>query len=187
MCSPPRTTSRRWCGISRLPLPRTRGFPPRQQALLAAEQQQASTTTKGHGRLEKRTLRTTTVLNDYLDWPSVGQVFWLERACTKQGRTTREEVQGITSLTREQADAGQLLAILRGHWGIENGLHYVRDVTLGEDASRVRKGSAPTILAGLRNAALVLLQRLELGSVAEAIRACVFRPKRAIRLVLGQE
>jgi predicted transposase YbfD/YdcC len=127
------------------------------------------------------------VLNDYLDWPSVGQVFWLRRERTQDGQTTVEEVYGITSLTRAEADAARLLDILRGHWGIENRLHYVRDVTLAEDASRVRKGSAPSLLAGLRNAALVLLGQLNLASIAEAIRACAFRPKVAIRLVLGQQ
>lgn len=114
-------------------------------------------------------------------------MFWLRRERTQGGKTTGEEVYGITSLSREEADAGYLLGILRGHWGIENGLHYVRDVTLAEDASRVRKGSAPTILAGLRNAALVLLEQLKLASIAEAIRACAFRPRIAIRLVLGRK
>ena len=75
--------------------------------------------------------------------------------------------------------------MLRGHWGIENGLHYVRDVTLGEDRCRVRKGSAGAVLAGLRNAALVLLERLEASSIAEAIRACILRPKRALRLLFS--
>jgi len=114
-------------------------------------------------------------------------VFWLRRERSQDGTLTVEEAYGITSLTRQEADAEQLLDILRGHWGIENGLHYVRDVTLAEDASRVRKGAAPTILAGLRNAALVLLGKLNLASIAEAIRACAFRPKIAIRLVLGWE
>ena len=122
-------------------------------------------------------MQTSTLLNDYLDWPGVAQVFWLRRERTQRGKTTVEDVYGITSLSRAQADAGQLLQLLRGHWGIENGLHYVRDVTLGEDACRVRKGAA--VLAGLRNAALVLLGRLELPSMAEAVRACVLRPKRA--------
>lgn len=110
-------------------------------------------------------------------------MFWLRRERTEQGRTTVEDVYGITSLTRAQADAGRLLDLLRGHWGIENGLHYVRDVTLGEDGCRVRKGAAATVLAGLRNAALVLLDRLNLPTVAAAVRACVLRPKRAVRLL----
>jgi predicted transposase YbfD/YdcC len=161
--------------------------PPRQQALLAADQQQARDTTKGHGRLEQRALRTLTVLNDYLDWPGVGQVFWLRRERAQGGKTTVEDVYGVTSLTREAADAGHLLELLRGHWGIENGLHYVRDVTLAEDGCRVRKGAAPTTLAGLRSAALVLVRQLNLASIAEASRACAFRPKLAIRLVLGRQ
>jgi Transposase DDE domain len=139
--------------------------------------------TKGHGRIERRTVRTTTLLNDYLDWPAIGQVFWLRRERTVNGVTSVEDLYGISSLSRERADAGRFLELLREHWGIENGLHYVRDVTLGEDASRVRKGSSGSVLAGLRNAALVLLGRLGLPSIAEAIRACVLRPRRALRLL----
>lgn len=135
--------------------------------------------------MERRTLTTATLLNDYLDWPGVGQVYWLRRERTVAGVTTVEDVYGISSLSRERAEAGRFLALLRGHWGIENGLHYVRDVTLGEDGCRVRQGSAGTLLAGLRNAALVLLDRLRLASVAEAIRACVLRPKRALRLLFS--
>jgi DDE family transposase len=154
--------------------------------LVAADQQQASELSKGHGRLEKRTLRTTTLLNDYLDWPSVGQVFWLRRERTVQGKTTVEDLYGLSSLPRAEAPAGRLLELLRAHWQIENGLHYVRDVTLGEDACRVHTGSSAGVLAGLRNAALVLLDRLNLPSVAAAVRACVLRPKRAFRLLFGQ-
>jgi Transposase DDE domain len=139
--------------------------------------------TKGHGRIERRTVRTTTLLNDYLDWPQIGQVFWLRRERTVNGVTSVEDLYGISSLSRERADAGRFLELLREHWGIENSLHYVRDVTLGEDASRVRKGSSGSVLAGLRNAALVLLGRLGLPSIAEAIRACVLRPRRALRLL----
>jgi Transposase DDE domain len=139
--------------------------------------------TKGHGRIERRTVRTTTLLNDYLDWPQIGQVFWLRRERTLNGVTSVEDLYGISSLSRERADARRFLELLREHWGIENGLHYVRDVTLGEDASRVRKGSSGSVLAGVRNAALVLLGRLGLPSIAEAIRACVLRPRRALRLL----
>lgn len=116
----------------------------------------------------------------------MGQVFWLRRERTEQGKTTVEDLYGITSLSRAEADAGRLLELLRGHWQIENGLHYVRDVTLGEDRCRVRKGKSAWVLAGLRNAALALLDRLKLPSVAAAIRACVLRPKRAFRLLFGR-
>ncbi len=62
-----------------------------------------------------------------------------------------ETVRGITSLNTERANAARLLQLTRRHWGIENGLHYRRDVTLGEDASRIRKGAAPQVMAALRN------------------------------------
>jgi hypothetical protein len=142
--------------------------------------------TKGHGRIEVRTIRTTTALNDYLaDWPGARQVYWLRRERTAGGRTTTEDEYGLASLGRDRAAAARLLELRRGHWGIENGLHYVRDVTLGEDACRVRKGAAASVLAGLRNAALVLLDSLGLASMAEATRHCAFRPRRAIRLLFS--
>jgi hypothetical protein len=151
---------------------------------VASQQQQAREVTKGHGRTEARTIRTTTLLNGYLaDWPGVQQVYWLRRERTEGGRTTVEDEYGITSLPRDRADAVRLLGLRRGHWQIENGLHYIRDVTLGEDACRVRKGAAASVLAGLRNAALVLLDSLGLASIAEATRHCLLRPRRAIRLL----
>ena len=106
---------------------------------------------KGHGRQEKRTLRTTTVLTLRQKWAGMRQGFEIARERTIEGVKTVEVVHGMTSLSEEKADAKRLLAITRGHWGIENGLHYVRDVTMGEDASRVRKGSSPQVLAALRN------------------------------------
>src|SRR4051794_29016867 len=118
----------------------TRLFPPYQRQQKAAAEQAATTTDKAHGRLEKRRLTSTTLLNDYLDWPEVGQVFEIERLRTVGGETKVEVVYGITSLTREQASATELLGLVRTHWGIENGLHYVRDETLSEDRCRVRKG-----------------------------------------------
>ena len=80
-------------------------------------------------------------------WAGMKQAFELTRTRTIKGVTTVEVVHGITSLSEQQADAARLLELTRGHWGIENGLHYVRDVTMGEDASRVRKGSAPQVMA----------------------------------------
>ena len=114
---------------------------------------------KGHGRHEKRTLRTTTVLTLQQKWAGMKQGFEITRERTIKGVTTVEVVHGITSLSEEKADAKRLLAVTRGHWGIENGLHYVRDVTMGEDASRVRKGSAPQVMAALRNVVVYVLGR----------------------------
>jgi hypothetical protein len=98
-----------------------------------------------------RTVRTTSTLTKGQDWAGLKQGFELTRERTIHGERTVESVRGITSLTADRADAGRLLALTRGHWGIENGLHYRRDVTLGEDASRVRKGTAPQVMAALRN------------------------------------
>lgn len=138
---------------------------------------------KGHGRLEIRQIITTTALSGVLDWPEVGQVFELERVRVLKDKTEVEAVSGITSLTREEADAKKLMALVRGHWGIENGLHYVRDVTLGEDACRVRTGTAPQVLAAFRNAAVHLLGEPEATSKAAATRRLCAHPAEAIALI----
>lgn len=127
---------------------------------------------KGHGRYEVRSIRTTTILTKGQEWKGLKQGFEITRERTQKGKTTVEVVYGITSLGPEQADAKRLLTLVRGHWGIENGLHYRRDVTLGEDASRIRKGAAPQVMAALRNALIHLLQPLKESSLAAAIRKC---------------
>ena len=94
----------------------------------------------------------------------------MTRQRTIQGVTTQETVYGITSLSVEEADAQRLLELTRGHWGIENGLHYKRDVTLGEDACRVRTQTAPQVLASLRNSIVHLLSTTAAESLAAAVR-----------------
>jgi predicted transposase YbfD/YdcC len=81
-----------------------------------------------------------------------------------------EVVLGITSLARQRAGAGALLDLTRGHWGIENGLHGVRDGALREDASRIRKGSAAQVMAVVRNIVVFLFDRLGHKSAAAATR-----------------
>jgi hypothetical protein len=122
-----------------------------------------------------RTVRTTTRLNDYLDWPKVGQVCRVERLVKCGGQEQREVAYAITSAGPEWAGAAALLAGWRGHWGIENRLHWVRDVTFGEDASRIRTGAAPQVMAALRNAAVGLLRLLGATNIAEALRANPYR------------
>lgn len=117
-----------------------------------------------------RTITTTTRLNDYLDWPDVGQVCRLERIVRREGKETREVEYAVTSAGVEWVDAEMLLAVWRGHWGIENRLHWVRDVSLAEDASRIRTGSAPEVMAGLRNAAISLLRSSGVTNIAQALR-----------------
>lgn len=78
-----------------------------------------TTLNKGHGRRERRTLRATTALNEYLDWPGVAQVGQVESEVVKDGKTTHETRYFITSVSRAVADAAQLLTWARGHWSIE--------------------------------------------------------------------
>jgi hypothetical protein len=124
---------------------------------------------KGHGRIERRTLRLTACLTKHQDWPGLKQGFELTRERTVKGETSVEVVHGITSLCRERADAARLLALVRAHWQIENGSHYRRDVALGEDQSRVRKGGAPQAMAALRNTVIHLAQQVAPG-LAAAVR-----------------
>ena len=138
---------------------------------------------KGHGRKEFRRLLSTTALNDYLDWPDVGQVFELERVRVLKGKTEVEVVYGITSLGRQKSDAKALLGRTRDHWGIENRLHYVRDETLGEDRCRVRKGNGAQVLAAIRNACVHLLEDVEAPSKAAATRRFAAHPEEAVRLL----
>lgn len=159
------------------------GVSPRERRLAQAERQKASSCNKGHGRIERRTLTSTTALNDYADWPGVGQCFQRVRQRTIRGQTQTETVLGITSMGREQADARRLLKLTRKHWTIENGVFYVRDVSLGEDACRVRSGSAPMILSTLRNVAINLLNGSGVTNKAAALRRHAAHPNEALRLV----
>jgi predicted transposase YbfD/YdcC len=116
-------------------------------------------------------------------WSGVKQGFELTRERTVGGKKAVEVVYGITSLAATEATAERLLGFVRDHWQIENGLHYVRDVTLGEDACRVRKGSAPQVLAALRNAVVHLLAAVESESRPAAIEQLQIRPEEAKKLI----
>lgn len=111
--------------------------------------------------MEKRKLTSTTALNDYLDWPGVKQVFKLERQRTIKAQTSFEVTYGITSLSRKQANAEQLLEIMRGHWQIENGVHHSLDVSFCEDACRVHMGHGAELLSLLRKLALYLINTID--------------------------
>jgi predicted transposase YbfD/YdcC len=139
-----------------------------------------------HGsRHEQRRLWASAALNAYLadlGWPSIGQVFRLERVCVERGVTTRQVRHFITSLPAS-ISAQRLLELARGHWAIENRLHYVRDVTCGEDASTIRSGSAPEVMAALRSAHLALLRLAGWRNIAAAHRHYAWSPGRALRLL----
>lgn len=132
------------------------------------------------GRKEVRRLCSSTALNEYLRWPQVGQVCQLEREVTRKGKTTREIAYAITSLTPQHADARRLLELWRGHWHIENGLHWVRDVVYGEDRCRIRCRQAPRACASLRNLALGLLRRARVTAITEALERHAAFPSQAL-------
>lgn len=137
-----------------------------------------------HGdRKEERKLETSTALNGYSDWPNLAQVCRIERKVTKKGETKRETAYAVTSLSPNEASPSRLLELNRGHWGIENRLHWVRDVTLGEDDSQVRKGAAPEVMAALRNTVVGLLHLAGITNIAEALRRNAAHPDQALALV----
>ena len=158
---------------------------------IATDFQTAQTTNRGHGRLEVRTIQTSEMLNDYLDWPSVGQVYRLERkfSWVRQGRvykTSCEVEWGVTSLSRRVASPERLLAIRRRHWLIETGLHYRRDVTFHEDATRMTLGAAGHILSILHDLVLGLLKTAGFTNAAQGRRWFDGHLPDAFALLTGQ-
>ena len=127
---------------------------------------------KGHGRLETRQLTCTDDLDDYVRWPAVQQVLrrQCERVILKTGEVTHAVSYALTSVAAEDATPDELAALWRGHWTIENRRHYVRDVTLGEDACQMHTGHAPQALAALRNALISRLRRLGWRNIAAGLR-----------------
>ncbi len=147
------------------------------------EERRARTVEKGHGRIEERAIRVSSELAGYLDWPYAHQVFEVRRTWTRKGKTTMEIRRGVTSLEAEVASAARVLALKRGHWKIENQLHYVKDVVLGEDGSQVRCGATPQVLAALRNAVVSLLHRAGYQTIAARLRHHSRCPEDALALL----
>ena len=137
--------------------------------------------TLAHGRIEQRAIWTTTRLNDYLDFPGIGQVFAIERRVThkKSGKTSLETVFGLTSHAPHTANASGLLRFNRGHWSIENGCHYLLDWNWDEDRCLIRTGHGPENLSALRRFAIGLIQSKTKDTVASTIQ----RLARNVRLV----
>ncbi len=143
------------------------------------------TSEKSHGRIETRCLKASTSLNAYLDWPGIAQVFQY-RYTYKNTKTGEEKTKihyGITSLTPEETSAQRLLELRRGHWSIENKSHWMRDTQLGEDASSVRCGAIPQIMAALRNTALAVLRFAGITRIADEIKYLASKPKLAVNLI----
>lgn len=149
--------------------------------------QRIETVDKGHGRLEQRTLESVTALNDYLDWPGVQQV--LRRTCRRTnlrtGETSVNVHYAVTSLAHTQVTLRHLEHLWRGHWTIENKVHYVRDVSLGEDAAQSHTGDAAQALAALRNAVITLLRFEGWPCLPAAFRHFAAHPQLALKLLEG--
>jgi predicted transposase YbfD/YdcC len=144
----------------------------------------ATSVDAGHGRYEERRLTTSSLLVGYTTWPAAKQVFQLERRTLLADGSRRVSVAyGITSLPRTVADAERLLALARGHWGIENGLFYRRDVTLGEDRSLLRRENGPLILATLNDLTVGLLRREGQTNAAAGRRIYAAFPDHAFNLL----
>lgn len=148
---------------------------------LPTDFQSASTVEKGHGRLEKRSITVSSMLATYSTWPELAQVFKLENQRTNALGVSETEVRyGVTSLPAALASPKRLLELTRGHWGVENGLHYRRDATLREDHSQLRMGHAPELFAALNNTVLGLLARQGVTNVAEARREFAYQFDKAL-------
>lgn len=122
-------------------------------------------------------------------WPHVRQICCVERhrLQVRRGQIVAAETEVcyyVTSLAPEQADAKALLALARGHWGIENRLHHVRDVTFDEDRSQMRCGAVAHTFAACRNLAIGLLRSSGASNIAAALRTYAARPADAALLVL---
>ncbi len=147
----------------------------------------AQTVNAGHGRIETRTLTTSSLLAETCDWPGAQQVFKLERKTeiVARGQQRAEVAYGITSLSAAEAGPARLLAIVREHWGQENGLHFRRDVTFREDAGRTRDWTIAEAVALLNNLVLALLLRGGKTNAAQKRRYYVAHPDEALKRLLA--
>ena len=142
---------------------------------------------KQRGRIEQRTILTSTQLNDYLDWPHVAQVFRIERIvyhAHSLGKT-RKIVYGLTSLSPQQTNPEKLLELLQEYWGIESGLHYRRDVTLHEDATRFSNEKAAHNMAILNNLVIGLCLSYGFSNLASARRFFAAHLSSAISMLVS--
>jgi predicted transposase YbfD/YdcC len=145
-----------------------------------------TTENTGHGRAERRTIRVRPAPED-IDFPHAAQVFLIERYVTdtKTGKNSAIAVLGITSRDATRANAPQIATYAREHWSIENKLHYVRDVTYGEDSSQTRTHNGPRVMASFRNLAISTLRLAGKTNIAAALRQTgrdFIRPLQLLRI-----
>lgn len=148
-----------------------------------------SVSEQGHGRSETRTVQALPLL-EHPDWPQIvfphaAHAFLIERYVTDHttGRKRARAVMGVTSLTGPAAHPNRIAAYVRGHWQIENRLHWVRDVTFGEDASRIRTGAGPRVMASLRNLVISAFHLAGHTNIATTLRFMARDPRRPLALL----
>jgi predicted transposase YbfD/YdcC len=139
-----------------------------------------SSVSTDHGRRARRTVKTV-LTPAWIEFEGAAQVAQLRRTVTKKGKRTVEVVYLITS--DRDAEPAVLAAWARGHWHIENKLHWVRDVTYQEDKSLVRAGNAPRVMASLRSLAISLLRLDGHANIAAANRHHARDPQRTLKLL----
>jgi predicted transposase YbfD/YdcC len=144
-----------------------------------------TSTGRAHGRVERRVVKVMTVATGIV-FPHARQAIQITRKTrrlnSKKWRT--EVVYAVTSLAFEQAAAAEIAAWIRGHWTIENRLHWVRDVTYDEDRFQVRTGTGPRAMASLRNLAVSILRIAGVTNIAQATRHHAWDPLRPLNLLL---
>jgi predicted transposase YbfD/YdcC len=159
-------------------VPRRYGFAP-----LQLDRREATTVDRRRGRYEMRHLIASDEVAGVVEWPHVGQGFMLIRWWEYQGQVGQEIHWGITSLPAAAANAARLLELARGHWGIENRLHYIKDVTLGEDASLLHAEQGPAVMSLLRDAVVSLVHQAGHTQVAARLRYYARHPAEALTLL----
>ena len=137
----------------------------------------------GHGRTERRTLKVTAVARG-LAFPHATQAIQIMRRRKVKGKWSRETCYAVTSLAVTQATHAQIAAIIRGHWGIEDRLHWVRDIDFDEDRSQVRTAAGPRVMASLRNPAITILRLSGAASIAAALRYHARQPSRPLQTIM---
>jgi predicted transposase YbfD/YdcC len=153
------------------------------EGVLRLPEQHAQTTEKAHGRVDIRSIRVSSELKGYSDWPGLEQVFEIRRCWHSKGVWKEAVRYGVTSLPATLANPERLLKLKRGHWMIENGLHYVKDVTMGEDKSTVHSENGPKIMAALRNTVVSLLRHAGFSTIAARMRYNSTHPQAALEVL----
>ncbi len=134
---------------------------------------------KGHGRIEKRKISISQACLNLRDWLALKTIIKVESERQTKHKTEFSTRYYISDL---EATAFQFYQRIRGYWGVENRVHYIRDVTQGEDKSRIRTTPLPQLLAIARNLAINLYRDAGFSNMAQAQRKCQFGLKQILSL-----